>query len=129
MRAVLARCDAHLARKRLQRDPDALGLVEPRIPSFAIERPDLECGLGELVCEQPETGNERRPAPVGCLDGEDVDAESIAGLGVRDVHRPVYLVELCKYESREGGGCRGGENLAIGGVQTGEGDDTAGGDV
>ena len=91
-----------------------------------MQRPDLERGLGELVREEPEAGDERAPAPVCGVDGEDVDAEGVAGARAGDVDGAVDLVELGEGEGGEGGGGGGGGDLAVGGVEAVEGDDFAG---
>lgn len=85
---------AHLPRKRSNRDPDALLLVEPRIPLRLIDLVQLQRRLRVLVREEPEARDHGRPAPVGRLDREHVDLQRVARLGALDEDGPAHLVEL-----------------------------------
>lgn len=86
------------------------------------ERPDLEIGLGKLVGEEAEARDASRPAPVRGLDTEDVDLESVAGLGGGDVHGAVDLVELGEEEGGDAAHGGLGGDLAVGSVETIKGD-------
>lgn len=99
---------AHLPRKRPNRDPDALLLVEPRIPLCLIDLIQLQRRLRVLVCEEPEARDHGRPAPVRRLDREHVDLQRVARLRALDEHGPAHLVELGEDE-RGDRLCGGGE--------------------
>src|SRR4029079_12711379 len=57
--------------------------------------------IRELVGEQPEARDRRRPAPVGRLEGEQVALERVAGLRAVDRDGPVDLVDAREVERRD----------------------------
>ena len=63
------------------------------------------------------------------LHVEHVDAERVAWLGVCDVHGAVDLIKGGEDESVERAERGGGGDLAVGGIETVEGDCVARGDV
>ena len=82
-------------------------------------------GIGEVVGEQPEARDARRPAPVGRLELEEVDLERVAGLGAVDRDRAVDLVDAVEVEASEVLDRRSRRQLAAAGVEQVELDDGA----
>jgi hypothetical protein len=81
------------------------------------EAGDPQLRLGEVVGEQAEAGDARRPAPVARLEAEQFDLERIARLGAFDADRASHLVDLGEVEVREVGGRRCRADLAVAGVE------------
>lgn len=107
----------HLPRKRPNRDPDALLLVEPRIPLRLIDLIQLQRRLRVLVREEPEARDHGRPAPVRRRDCEHVDLQRVARLRALDEDGPAHLVELREDERGDRFGRGGGCDLPVGRVQ------------
>ena len=91
--------DAQLAAERDDRDADAGEELRP-LPDRRQAR-DLVGRIRELVREQPETRDRRRPAPVGRLEVEQLDLERVAGLRAVDRDGPVDLVDAREVERRD----------------------------
>jgi len=75
--AGLGRRDADGAREGLvgQRDP----VGEGDSARLRVDRRDPQPRVGELVGQQPEAGDDGRPAPVARAQLEDLDREDVAG--------------------------------------------------
>ena len=69
-------------------------------PRGGIDLGDPQPGVGELVGEKPETRDDRRPAPVLRLEGEELDLEHVARLGALDEHRAAHGVHMAEVELR-----------------------------
>jgi hypothetical protein len=77
---------------------------------------DVEPRLGEFVGEEPEAGDDRRPAPGLGRELDDVYLQDVAGLGVLDVDAAGDRVDLGEVQSRAVLGGRLGGELASGRV-------------
>ena len=91
-----------------------------------VSRVILQLAVGEVVGQQPEAGDRRRPAPVRRLEVEQIDLERVARLGAVDGDRAVDLVDAVEVERRERRRRRIGSDLAIRGVEAVEFDDVTG---
>ena len=121
-RAVHGR-DPDLATERDDRHADAgqeFGEVTDRRQACDPER-----GIGELVREQAETRDARRPAPVGRPEIEQIDLQGVAGLGAFDGDRSVDLVDAIEIEVGEVVQRRGRRQLPAARIETVERDRAA----
>ena len=75
--------------------------------------------------QQAEARENRRPAPVGQLEAEELDGQHVAGLGARDVDRPGQRVDGVEVERGEIVGRRVAPDLAAGKVVGLDHDDVA----
>ena len=110
LRARARRADAHRAHERRQRDQDVL--AEGRDVA-AAEVEDAQVRLGELVGQQAEAGEDRRPAPAARVQVEDLDREGVAHLGALDVHRPGQRVDAVPVQARDHARVRAGPDLVV----------------
>jgi hypothetical protein len=96
--------DADGAREGLvgQRDP----VGEGDRARLRVDRRDPQPRVGELVRQQPEAGDDRRPAPVARAQLEDLDRERVAGARATDEDRAGDRVDAPEVERRDVGGCR-----------------------
>jgi hypothetical protein len=87
--AGLGRGQADRARERLEGEGDTGGEVDAAAVTGArgLDARDVQPGLGELLGEQPEAGDDRRPAPVARAQLEDLDRQHVARLRVLHEHR------------------------------------------
>jgi hypothetical protein len=78
LRAGAGGADAHRAHEGLDRDLDVLAEVD-EVAVGQVEDPQV--GIGEVVGQQPEPGQDGRPAPALRVEVEDLDRERVARLG------------------------------------------------
>ena len=87
------------AQERLERNPDA-GHELGRVALGEVE--ELQVGVVELAGrQQAEAGQDRRPAPVGQLEAEELDGEHIARLCSRHVDGACERVDGVEVERAE----------------------------
>src|SRR5438477_7452721 len=92
---------AHGPAERRDRDAD----VFPQVgggPVAEVEVPDV--GLGEIGGQQPEAGQDGRPAPRPWLEAQDLHLQGVARLGTLDEDRSAERIELVEVERPELGG-------------------------
>src|SRR5713226_95632 len=90
MLARLVGVDAHRAQKRGEGNLDPGG--QGRLPALAKVK-DLEVRVGEVIGQQAEPRDDRRPAPRPGSERQDLDLESVARLGSVDVDRSPEVVD------------------------------------
>ena len=116
MEARLGRRDADRAGERLQRHAGVLA-EQRRLERAGVVGPDVQRRLLELVGEQPETRNVRRPAEAGRLERLDRHLQRVARLGAFDVDRPGHRVDLAEVEPGHVGDRAVGRQLTAGSVE------------
>ncbi len=84
-------------RRERERDP----VVEPDLVRLGVDGRDVQPRVGELVGEQPELGDDRRPAPVVRDQLEDLDLERVARFGALDVDRAGDRVDVAHVHLRD----------------------------
>ena len=95
------------------------------IGPLGAESSDVVRRVRELVGEEPEPGDDRRPAPARRLEVEQVDLERVARLGAVDRDRPADLVDAIEVQGEELGHAAVGIELAAARVEQIELDDAA----
>ncbi len=119
--AVFCRGDAHDAAEGAQgNDGGGEGFG-----CGGFEMPVEEEGIGETLLEEAEAGDDVGPAPANVADGEDVDLEDVAGLGVVDGDGTGEGVDEAAVDVGEGFECDGGCDLCSAGVDALEVDGVA----
>ncbi len=93
-----------------------------------VEVPVEEEGICEALFEEAEAGDDVGPAPTNVADGEDVDLEDVAGLGIVDGDGAGEGVDKAAIDVGEGFECGGGGDLGAAGVDALEVDGVSGGD-
>jgi hypothetical protein len=125
--ARLGRRDADRARERRVGQRHAAAEVDDA--RLGVDARDPQPRVGELVGQQAEAGDDRRPAPVARAQLEDLDGQRVAGPGAADEHRAGHRVHAREVERRDGGDVRIAVQLAARGVAHLELDDVAGLDL
>jgi hypothetical protein len=82
-------------------------------------------GLGELVCEQAKTRDDRGPTPIGRFEREKVHLKGVAGFGTMDSDGAADLIDAVEVELQELWHAAAGIELATAGVEQVELDDGA----
>ena len=104
------RAHAHGSEEGRDRDGD----VVPQIRHVAArEIEDLQVRIGEVVRQQPEAGQDRRPAPALRMQVDDLDRERMAGLGAVDGDRASERVDTVPIEQGDRIGRRLRRDLVV----------------
>ncbi len=90
--------DAERAGERAERERHAVG--EPHAAGGPVDLRDAQPRVGELVGEQAEAGDDRRPAPALRPELEQLDRERVARLRALDEDRAADRVDVREVELR-----------------------------
>jgi hypothetical protein len=125
MRPRLRRRHPERAREGAERQRDAVGEAHAIVGDLRDPQPWVR----ELVGQQSEARDDRRPAPVRRLELEQLDGKRVSWFGSLDVDRAADRVDLREIERRDVGGGRVADDLLVRGVADVEDDHLAGLDL